>query len=117
MVGTRWEGRVMRAKYLQTGQKRQPKEISEILGRVIESAAVGVDVRQADLVNRWPDIVPPDWAVATPVGVRDEVLLVHVKDGATASVLRYQMDPLIRAISHEFGAGLVRSVRVTISRR
>ncbi len=117
MVGTRWEGRVMRAKYLQTGKKSQPEEISEILGQVIESVAVGVDVRQAELIARWSDIVSADWALGTPVGVRDEVLLVEVKDGTIASVLRYQLDPLIRAISDEFGSGLVRSVRVTIARR
>ena len=107
----------MRAKYLQTGKKNQPKEISEILGQVIESAAVGVDVRQAEMIDRWGDFVPPDWTHGTPVGVRDGVLLVEVGDGATASVLRYQMDVLMRAISDEFGPDLVRSVRVTIQRR
>jgi hypothetical protein len=106
----------MKAKYLKTGNTNQPKEISAILGRVIEKAAVGVDVRQADLIRAWADLVPPDWALATPVGVRDEVLLVEVRDGTTASVLRYQVDVLMRAISDEFGAGLVRSVRVKISR-
>ena len=117
MVGTRQEDRVMRAKYFKTGKKSQPEDISEILGKVIESVAVGIDVRQADLIDRWGDFVPPDWALGTPVGVREEVLLVEVKDGATASVLRYQIDPLLRAISDEFGPDLVRSVRVTIARR
>ena len=107
----------MRAKYLQTGNKRQPKEISEILGRVIESAAVGVDVRQAELIQGWEDIVPPDWALATPVGVRNEVLLVEVGDGATAALLRYQREPLMGAIAEAFGPGLIRSVRITVSRR
>jgi len=107
----------MRAKYLKTGNKRQPTEISEILGKVIEIAAVGVDVRQADLIERWADLVPGDWVLSTPVGVRDEVLLVEVTNGTAASVLRYQMGPLLRAIADEFGPGLVRSVRVTISRR
>jgi predicted nucleic acid-binding Zn ribbon protein len=107
----------MRAKYLKTGKKSQPQEISEILGKVIESAAVGVDVRQAELIGRWSELVPPDWVPAAPVGVRDEVLLVEVRDGATASVLRYQVDPLLRAIIDEFGSGLVRSVRVTVARR
>lgn len=107
----------MRAKYLKTGKKGQPKEISEILGRVIESAAVGVDVRQAEMVGAWATIVPADWVLGTPVGVRDGVLLVEVPDGTTASVLRYQIDPLLRAIADEFGTGLVRSVRVTVPRR
>ncbi len=117
MVGTRWKDRVMRAKYLRTGNKSQPKEISEILGQVIESAAVGVDVRQAELIQSWADIVPPDWALGVPVGVREQVLLVEVKDGAIAAVLRYQVDPLMRAIADEFGADLVASVRVTVQRR
>ena len=117
MVCTRWEGRLMKAKYLQTGKKRQPEEISDILGQVIESAAVGVDVRQADLISMWKTLVPPDWALGSPVGVRDKVLLVEAPDGATASVLRYQVDPLMRAISDEFGSDLVCSVRVRIPRR
>jgi len=107
----------MRAKYLKTGNRSQPKDISEILGKVIESAAVGVDVRQAEMIDRWAHFVPGDWVLGAPVGVRDKVLLVEVLDGATASVLRYQVDPLMRAISDEFGSDLVRSVRVTISRR
>lgn len=117
MVGTRWEDRVMRAKYLRTDRKSQPKEISEILGQVIESAAVGVDVRQAELIQSWADFVPPDWALGVPVGVREQVLLVEVKDGAIAAVLRYQVDSLMRAIVDEFGTGLVGSVRVKIQRR
>jgi hypothetical protein len=107
----------MRAKYLRTDRKSQPKEISEILGQVIESAAVGVDVRQAELIQTWADIVPPDWALGTPVGVREKVLLVEVKDGAIAAVLRYQVDLLLRAITDEFGPDLVGSVRVTVHRR
>ena len=107
----------MRAKYLRTDRKSQPKEISEILGQVIESAAVGVDVRQAELIQSWADFVPPDWALGVPVGVREQVLLVEVKDGAIAAVLRYQVDSLMRAIVDEFGTGLVGSVRVKIQRR
>ena len=117
MVGARREGSVMRAKYLKTNGENQPREINEILGRVIESAAVGVDVRQAEMVERWRDFVPADWTLGEPVGVRDGVLLVEVPDGTTASILRYQITPLMAAISHEFGADLIRSVRVKIPRR
>ena len=108
----------MRAKYLHnTDDTRGPEEISEILGQVIETAAAGLDVRQADLIDRWAEIVPQDWTTGTPVGVRDETLLVEVRDGAAASILRYQVDPLMRAISDEFGSGLVCSVRVAIARK
>ena len=106
-----------RAKYLNTSPKRQPTEISEILGIVIESAVVGIDVRQTEMIDRWCDVVPGDWTMGDPVGVRDGVLLVEVLDGTTASVLRYQVDPLMRAITDEFGSDLIRSVRVKIQRR
>ncbi len=107
----------MRAKYFQRDNKKQPEEISEVIGRVIEGAAAGVDVRQADMVAKWDQFVPADWARAKPVGVREEVLLVEAADGSAAAVLRYQTDMLLRAIVDEFGSGLVRSVRVTIARR
>jgi len=117
MVGERRKGRLMQAKYLNTNPRREPQEISDLLGKVIEGAAVGVDVRHADLVARWKGFVPGDWPSGTPIGVRDEVLLVEVTDGSIASLLRYQTAPLLVAISDEFGAGLVRSVRIRISRK
>ena len=69
------------------------------------------------MVGQWEGFVPADWALGVPVGVRDGVLLVEVADGTTASVLRFQVTPLLEAISDEFGADLVRSVRVKIARR
>ncbi len=107
----------MRAKYLNTNPQRKPEEISDVLGKVIEGAAVGVDVRQADLVTRWESFVPGDWRFGTPIGVRDEVLLVEAPDGSVASLLRYQTALLLSVISDEFGEGLVRSVRIRIARK
>jgi len=107
----------MRAKYLNTNPKREPQEISDVLGKVIEGAAVGVDVRHADLVARWGAFAPGDWTSGTPIGVRDQVLLVEVADGSVASLLRYQTTQLLSAISEAFGEGLVRSVRIRISRK
>lgn len=117
MVGERWKGPLMRAKYINTNPRREPQEISDVLGRVIEGAAVGVDVRQADLVARWHGFAPGDWPAGVPIGVREEVLLVEVPDGSVASLLRYQTASLLDAISDEFGEGLVRSVRLRISRK
>ncbi len=117
MVRERWEGCMKRAKYLNTNPTKQPQEISDVLGRVIEGAAVGVDVRQSDMVARWATFAPGDWPIGTPIGVRDCTLLVEVADGSSASRLRYQTAQLLTAISEEFGDGLVRSVRVKISRK
>jgi Dna[CI] antecedent, DciA len=107
---------MMRAKYLTTNNKKQPTEISEVLGKVIENAAVGVDVRQAEMIDEWAAFVPGDWAAGRPVGVREGVLLVVVPDGSTGSLLRYQTESLLTSISGRYGDGLVTTVRVQIER-
>lgn len=106
----------MRAKYLGDGERRQPEEISRVIGSIIERSQVDVDIRQGDLVAEWADVAPGDWARATPVGVRDGTLLVTVPDGALASLLRYQHQPLLDAITASHGSGLVRGVRVRVER-
>lgn len=106
----------MRAKYLNTDGDRQPKEISDIIGTIIEQASVDVDIRQGDLVSRWGEIVPRDWLLGTPVGVREHTLLVTVPDGATASLLRYQTKAALDAIEARFGQGFVRNIRLSVER-
>lgn len=106
-----------RAKYLSYGNKREPKEISDVLGSVIERASVNIDVRQGELVRRWDEVAPGDWMdVARPVGIREQTLLVEVGSGTAGSLLKYQTQQLIDAISKEFGDDLVTSVRLQIPR-
>ena len=107
---------MMRAKYLRTDNQRQPTEISQVLGKVIENAAVGVDVRQAEMIDQWASFVPGDWGRGRPVGVRDGVLLVVVPDGSSGSLLRYQMEPLLTSISRRYGDDLVTTIRLQIER-
>ncbi len=107
----------MRAKYLRYGNRREPTEISDVLGSVIEKASVSIDVRQGALIERWVEVVPDDWAeVATPIGVRDNTLLVEVENGTAATLLKYQIQALVGAISEEFGDDLVTSVKLRVSR-
>ena len=106
----------MPAKYLRHDDRRQPEEISSVLGSIIEHTSVEVDVRHGDLVGEWTDFAPGDWHLGTPVGVRDRTLLVTVPDGATASLLRYQTGTLVTAIGDRYGAGLVTGVRLRVAR-
>jgi hypothetical protein len=105
-----------RAKYLSHDDRSDPQEISDLLGRVIEQASVPVDIRQGELVAAWADVAPGEWTLGTPVGVRDGTLLVTVPDGATASLLRYQIEPLLAAVEQHYGPGLVASVKVRVAR-
>lgn len=106
-----------RAKYLRYGWKREPEEISNVLGSIIERASGSIDIRQGELIERWTSVVPGDWAdVAIPIGVREQTLLVEVQNGTAGSLLKYQTHQLIDAISDEFGSDLVTAVRLQISR-
>ncbi|MCB1246762.1 MAG: DUF721 domain-containing protein [Acidimicrobiia bacterium] len=105
----------MRAKYLQPEPKREPTEISDLLGVVIEKASVGIDVRHGELVSRWEEVAPPDWVrFGRPAGVRRHTLLVEVPDGTAASLLRYQVNDLQRCVAEHFGADLITSVRIRV---
>lgn len=116
MVGGRWEHHVIRAKYLKYGRRREPEEISDVLGSIIERASGSIDIRQGELIERWHEVVPGDWIdVATPIGIRDQVLLVEVENGTAGSLLKYQTSQLVEAIEDEFGSDLVTSVRLQIS--
>jgi hypothetical protein len=108
----------VRAKYYGGKKKKQPTEISEVLGSIIEKASVGIDVRHGQLVEDWEAFAPDDWVTfGTPVGVRDRTLLVEVTDGSAATVLRYQMADLKSAIDERFGIGIVTTVKVRIGSR
>lgn len=104
----------MRAKYVSSGKRREPEEISNVIGSVIENATVDVDVRQGELVAEWGTFVPSDWTLGTPIGVRDGTLLVTVPDGAMASQLRYQERALLAAIGERFGTDVCRRVRLKV---
>jgi predicted nucleic acid-binding Zn ribbon protein len=78
---------------------------------------VSVDIRHGELVDEWLDIVPDDWTFATPIGVKDGTLLVTVPDGATASLLRFQIRSLLDLCEARFGAGVITDVRMRVERQ
>lgn len=116
MAGERWDGFIVRAKYLKPKGPNEPEEISNVLAAVIEKAAVGVDIRHSQLVAEWPTVAPEDWVrFGTPVGVKAGTLLVEVPDGSSASLLKYQIEDLKRAVAGQFGDDLITGVRIKVS--
>ncbi len=116
MVGEGRERVGMRAKYLSYGKRREPTEISDVLGVLVERASGQIDVRQGELIERWKIIAPGDWPeVSTPIGIRGQTLLVEVASGTAASLLKYQTHQLVGAIRDAFGEGLVTSVKLRVS--
>jgi len=107
----------VRAKYLSYGNRREPKEISDVLGALIERASVQIDVRQGELIDQWSTVAPGDWPdAARPIGIKEKVLLVEVENGTAGSLLKYQKIQLIEAIGDVFGEDLVVDVRLRVSR-
>ena len=67
------------------------------------------------LLNDWAELAGGAWAErATPVGLRGGELLVEVADGATASLLKYQVSDLLERLERGLGAGLVTAVRLRV---
>jgi hypothetical protein len=105
----------MRAKYMSNEPERQPEEISDLLGEVLERVSTGADTRHGAIVEQWSEFAPGDWGRGAPIGVKDGVLLVAVPDGATASLVKYQTAALIAAIDGRFGAGVVTGARAVVT--
>ncbi len=107
----------MRAKYYRPREAdREPEEITELLGSIISRVGTGASVDAGTLVAEWNDIAPDRWRDrAHPVGVRGRVLLVEVRSGTDATVLRHDAAELLRRVSERFGDGLVDDVRICVA--
>lgn len=107
----------MRAKYYGEDRQRQPQEITDILGAIVERVGTGAGRSAAALVADWNSVAPERWRdLGTPVGIRDSVLLVEVPSGTAASALRHDTGSLLERISEEFGPDLVSAVKLRVSR-
>ena len=106
----------VRAKYYREENRREPEEISETLGAILERVGTDVDRHAGTLVADWPAIAPSRWVeLGKPVGIRRRVLLVEAPSGAAATVLRHDTAALLSRISDRFGPGVVKAVSVRVS--
>jgi predicted nucleic acid-binding Zn ribbon protein len=69
------------------------------------------------LLERWPEVVGPELAAHTePVGVRDEVLVVHADDPAYGERLAWAERRLVERLVVVLGEGVVSRVEVRTRR-
>ncbi len=108
---------MVRAKYYSGEEpRRDPEEITEVLGSIIERVGTGAGPAGATLVAEWDAIAPERWKLdARPVGIRRGVLLVEVSSGASATLLRHDTAALLSRVSKRLGVGVVETVRVRVS--
>jgi hypothetical protein len=95
--------------------RKDPKEIDDLLGAIVEQAGASRDLGISALVASWDDIVSERWqGRSRPIGVREQTLLIEVRDGSAASLLRYDSADLLRRIADRFGPDLVRAIRFRV---
>lgn len=111
-------GEKMRAKYYREEEpRREPEEITELLGSIIAGAGGGARPEAAAIVHEWDSLVSERWRRGVrPVGIRDGVLLVEVDSAATATLLRHDTAAVLGWISDRFGPGLANAVKLRVSR-
>ena len=91
--------------------------MQDAIGAILERLGVSEPTTVSTVMDDWCEIVGPPWdAKAVPVGLRNRELLVEVVDGATASLLRYQVGDLLRRLDESVGAGTVETVRIRVAR-
>ncbi|MBN2113128.1 MAG: DUF721 domain-containing protein [Acidimicrobiia bacterium] len=67
------------------------------------------------LVADWPGVAGEPWAGrSAPAGWQRGELVLEVADGATASLLRYQVPALLDRLESTLGARLVEAVRLRV---
>jgi len=106
-----------RANYLSyDGGRREPTEITDLLGPILERVGTGAGMKAARLIEEWPQVGGDLWnSRSIPIGIRSGILLVEVPTGAEASLLKFDIPALIGRIAGRFGADLVTGVRFRVA--
>ena len=108
---------MVRAKYLASGDdRRRPVEITDLLGPFLEGVGTGAGMDAARMFEVWLEVAGERWETrARPVGIRSGILLVEVRRGADASLLKFDVPALITRIAARFGPDLVTGVRFRVA--
>jgi len=71
-----------------------------------------------ELVADWETVAGEPFAgMAEPVGFKDGELVLEVKDGSAASLLKYRVGPLLDRLKGHFGEGTVTRIRIRVGNR
>lgn len=92
---------------------RDPKPLSEAMGRLVDSKGWSREINVHMLLGRWPVLVgPTNAAHSTPVGYSDTILTVQADSTVWATSLRSMAPQLVAKLNAELGDGTVTRVKV-----
>lgn len=70
------------------------------------------------MVDAWSEVAgEPFSAAAEPIGLQDGELTIGVKDGPTASLLKYRLGELLDRLQTHFGAEMVTLIKIRVNTR
>jgi hypothetical protein len=91
--------------------------MQDAIGAILQRLGVTEPKNINRLLDDWAEVAGPPWdRKAVPVGLRHRELVVEVADGATATILRYQVGDLLKRLDGELGEGVVDTVRIRVGR-
>lgn len=101
-----------------TEKKRRPVAIGDALMGFLKRSGLARRVEQAEVVNRWPELVGPQIAAATTAlsVTPDGTLFVAVSTHAWMTELSLMEPQLLAALSASAGPGKVRKLRFQLRR-
>lgn len=95
---------------------RRPEIVGEILGRVMGGISRGRAAPSVVLGSAWTEVVGADLAERSrPGSCQDGRLIVLVRDGATASRMRFMTGAILRGAAEMVGEGVVERVAFRVS--
>ncbi len=95
--------------------EREPEPVASSLDRLARSLGAPRPVVLAAVFARWEELVGRDVAAhATPLSLRDGVLVIAVDQPAWATQLRYLASDLIARLAAETEGGEVREVQIRV---
>ena len=96
-------------------QRRGLRAVGDVLDEVLGAMAGGSQRPLMVIRQRWEDIAGPRWEMrCRPVKVTEDLLVVEAEDGATASLLRYELNHFEQRIRKLVPEAHVSRVRVRI---
>jgi hypothetical protein len=103
-----------------TGRPRSgdPTPIADLLDAFLARVGGGRAPELTRLARDWDEHAGSPWAGRSrPVRLENAELVVEVQDGASASLLRFQVPALIARLDGALGHGVVASVRLRVAGR
>lgn len=96
----------------------EPAAVGDVIDTVLSRIGGGRRPPLLEIRERWNDIVGGSWqASSRPVKVTGDTVVVEVRDGATASVLRFELDHVERRLAELAPTSGVTKVRLRVASR